>query len=629
MYNNLAGTVKVTGDEIIMMKSKYSQKNKNVQIETNVVLIGGGAGGLRTAIELANMNYKVIIIEKRENIEVMRQIDDKMNQISNLPTSFINPGRAGHGFHYKDITTAKMLLEATIGVYQKYPSVLRGKDLPKNHNLNKGRYFIVKNSLTPKKELLTSYDELKKHYKMLISKDPSKKVLGEPEDFYRKLKKEAYKAHVNESEVKVGLETTERLIDPLKLAEILAQEVKKEKNIKLKLETTVTQIRYGTDKVFEVVTQNNEIIKADYVINCAWENLEAIDQTLGLYDPQVKVINRLKALAHIELPTELIDQHSMFFCLGPFAMFSNLGDGTGLITYAPATNVENFYDSKISETGRKFLNGTADEKIVQKKGQEIINGVSFWIPAIAQAKLKAVRFGIVKTYGDVDIYDPNSSFHKRDYFGVSSAQIGFIDNACMKLMNLLINAKLVAELLSKHQQVNSKIDVVSEEIVKNYFSGYSESTMKLFWNRYLKRNFNLNDMPQKKTEYRLKESCLDIDFPKQVTDIIISYLFLTFEKSEKTYINQISLKKNLMSGITNSLKKESKSYPIYLAIRLNLNLPNAIANLISLYCSGHRFEPICSTSLLSSSRLFSESRRESKYEILNNQSADSKNYLNQ
>lgn len=48
-----------------------------------------------------------------------------------------------------------------------------------------------------------------------------------------------------------------------------------------------------------------------------------------------------------------------------------------------------------------------------------------------KAQILDVGFGIIKTRGAVDIFDPGSKFHERDYLGVEEQQIGWIDNACL------------------------------------------------------------------------------------------------------------------------------------------------------------------------------------------------------
>lgn len=316
----------------------------------------------------------------------------------------------------------------------------------------------------------------------------------------------------------------------------------------------MTQVRYGKDKAFMVSLQDGSSIAADQVINCAWENMEAIDQTIGLFDVFTKSTNRLKALAVVDLPLELQDQHSMFFCMGPFCMLSNLGNGIGMMTYAPITNVANYQESKIDERGRKFLSGNASPEEIKHYGEAIIKGVSQWIPAIVKARLITVRFGIVKTYGDVDIFDPRSAVHSRDYFGVDSKQIGYIDNACMKLMNLSENAKLVVELFSQHLDIGKKIKTLSNSIIQKTSTKFPE-LLELFLNHYSRRQFSSQDFSSEKKVENLKSSLL----------------------------RQIKNKKDIQT-VFSTLPKDYSARLMLIFLAVSKILPNDSAEVVAGYC---------------------------------------------
>lgn len=600
-----------------------------------IVVIGAGAGGAKTALLLAELGHRVILLDARDKVGVPDDTkEEKINQ-KGISTSWINPGRAGHGFHYIHLKTGKMLMESTIGLYRQYPELPIGSAYPNSHPLRKGRYFITKDSLFKKDEVLAVYSQLQEHYRLLVKNNPDNQVLGHPDDFFHILEQKEYEKYVDVNTVAVGIETTERLINPVLLSQILFQRIKEEKNITLLTDKKVTQVNYGRDKTFIVSLQDGSSIAADQVINCAWENMEAIDQTIGLVDVSTKSTNRLKALAVVELPQELHNQHSMFFCMGPFCMLSNLGNGTGLMTYAPITNIHNEYDLflmlddtkpeknkiyvrkienfleyivlapngepvtdrisqeefkqdipepfsidklkpflpeileitaknghtltnyqdyKINELGRRLLEGKASPEEIKHYGEGIIKGVSQWIPVIAKAKLITVRFGVVKTYGGVDIFDPRSAVHNRDYFGVDSKQIGYIDNnACMKLMNLNENAKLVVELSSLHLDTEVKIKALSHSITKKMAIQFPK-LLELFLNHYSRRQFSPKD-------------------------------FLTQEKIEKlnsSLIAQIKNKEKIQAVFSNV----PKDYParlmlIYLTVRKIL--PNIITEIITGY----------------------------------------------
>lgn len=518
-----------------------------------IAIIGAGAGGAMTALSLAKLGHDILLLDAHAQVgsEERKEEEKKHSRVS---TSWINPGRAGHGFHYVDLTTGKMLMEVTIGVHRKYPKIQVGAAYPESHPLRRGRYFITKDSLFPTAQILKVYSQLQEHYRQLVQKDPKNQVLGHPDDFFRVLSPEEYQKIVDIKKVDVGIETTEQLIRPTLLAQIIFEKIKKEKNITLLTKSKVMQVCYGHDKPFVVVLKDGRLIEVDQVINCTWEGMEAIDQTLGLCDVSAKCTNRLKVLAVVDLPAELREQNSMFFCMGAFCMFSNYGDGTGLMTYAPVTNIANYKGSKIDDIGYKLLSGNASAAEVKQYGEDIIKGVSQWIPAMAKARLITVRFGIVKTYGDVDIFDPQSAVHSRDYFGVDCKQVGYIGNACMKLMNLDENAKLVAELFIQNLYAEEKIRKLAQAVAQQSAVTFPQ-LLKLCLSHYLRRHY----LPK------------DFQFLAQV------------EMFQKNFAQQMKNKNSLNMELL-SLPKSHSVHFLMLYLLFCKIFPCAIARITSDYC---------------------------------------------
>lgn len=542
---------------------------------TVIVIIGAGGGGAATALSLAKYG-RIFLLDAREHVGAEEETKRKSKLVRSLSTSWINPGRAGHGFHYRFLLTCIMQMESTIRMHRKYSDIQVGATKPASHPLRRGRYFIDKDSQCPPEKLIELYTQLREHYRKLVAQDPKNQVLGDPDDFFRILKPEEYKDVVNFDRIVVGIETTEQLISPALLSQILFGKIKEQEKISLLPGAKVKQVCYGENKPFVVMLENGESIEADHVINCAWEGMEAIDQTLGLYDFSLKSTNRLKVLAQVKLPEELIDQHSMFFCMGPFCMFSNLGDGRGMLTYAPVTNVASYPDSKMDEMGRKMLAG---EISLESLGLQIIKGVSQWIPAMAKAELIQARAGVVKVYGDVEeiinLDDPESPIHKRDYYGVDCKQVGFISNACMKFVNVDKNAELVEELFIQNLHAEQKIATMVKEVAKRCLpigaiEGSSIVLPKLFrlcLKHYLRRNYLFAD-----AKTQMKALSIDKKFPKSEA-----------EKLDEKFSRQIN-QKNLLNT---ELALLPKDYPpslmmMYLRLRKTL-IVNGVAKVVCDY----------------------------------------------
>src|SRR5205085_10240349 len=74
------------------------------------------------------------------------------------------------------------------------------------------------------------------------------------------------------------------------------------------------------------------VIPAENIINCTWENIEKLNQSLGFVMKPNSRTNRTKVMIEIALPPDFeTKEHplpSMFFCFGAHASFTNRGNGT-------------------------------------------------------------------------------------------------------------------------------------------------------------------------------------------------------------------------------------------------------------------------------------------------------------
>ena len=110
-----------------------------------IVIIGAGIAGCTTALELAKTNPEAEII-------ILEQAQDILQR-----TSARTPGRMGLGYHYFDAETSKTYMEHTIGFMKEYSDCfLGGEEAP---HLQNGRYFIVKDSILPPKDVLAGYEK--------------------------------------------------------------------------------------------------------------------------------------------------------------------------------------------------------------------------------------------------------------------------------------------------------------------------------------------------------------------------------------------------------------------------------------------------------------------------------------
>jgi len=455
-----------------------------------VVVMGAGAAGIGAALRLAKEGYKVILIEKG---------------VLSSGASGSNPGRMGHGFHYADVDTAKKYLRASIQVQREYPGYLRGQDLPFDSFLRHGKYYIMQDTVDQER-VLETYEGIKSEYRQLVEEDPKNEVFGPVESFYEFLPLEDEKHIANQKDpnsfkISMVARTAEHLFDWQALINDLRAKISSTPNITLHEHTEIRTLERGDldEPRFLIRTKdfngNEKIFKTDYIVNSTWQNIEALNDQLGFPMIPGSRTNRLKALVKVKLPESLREANSMFFCMGPHCMFTNLGNGYGMMTYANVTNMETSSELKISERAESFLKGEISDDEKKDIANGIINGVAEYIPAMKDATFESIAFGIVQTEGALtlkDLHNPLHNFHKRDYDGIREEQIGLISNPCMKLFYFVQNGEVINDLVNTEviatEIINKTISAILSEMNKRNLSElFTHKDIKKAIRGYLER----------------------------------------------------------------------------------------------------------------------------------------------
>jgi hypothetical protein len=127
-----------------------------------VGIIGGGVAGATAALHLSEQGYNVVLVEKNDSL------------VSGPPICHLHAG----GNLYREISDEQCieLLKDSIESVKLYP-----------HTINRRPTVIA----TPNHDqhdpqsLLPRLLQVQQHYKQLIDLDPSNKVLGEPDDYFK------------------------------------------------------------------------------------------------------------------------------------------------------------------------------------------------------------------------------------------------------------------------------------------------------------------------------------------------------------------------------------------------------------------------------------------------------------
>ncbi len=476
-----------------------------------VVINGGGIAGVMTALKLAKLGIPCTIIERHDEL------------LSG--TSGRTPGRIGHGYHYRDLETAILYLQSSITFVRENcdSEAKRERFLISLHEdeaeLDCGLYFIHKKSQVPAAELLKVYEGIREEYKRLVELDPKNKVFGEVEDFFQELDLEQFKDKVNIDEMAAVIRTQEKLLNWPTFSKHLLTQVQSYQDrglISVVRSAEVKKIEYdqkSRSKNFAVTYNDGEADKAmtaSYVVNATWENIEKLDSDLFPEAAVEERTNRMKLIATIEIAEGAESLPSMFTAMGPYVMFSNEGNGKGKITCAPVTNVLDYViaafksgetiDQRLQAIVQKWIDdkellivnpsdpeswreierqlavqplykrwSTTGLSAVEQEffGERILAGVVELYPALAQSKVIHVGAGIVKSNGEVNIYEAGSAFHKRDDHGLKERQIGYIDFNGVKLFYGESQSRNAVSAILGHMACNHMIldSMQPEELV--------------------------------------------------------------------------------------------------------------------------------------------------------------------
>lgn len=427
------------------------------EMKSEVVVIGGGVAGISAALELSK-THNVTILEKNSLF---------------YGSSGRNPGRMGHGFHYIDFETAKLYLEASIQVQRIYPHFLIGEHLPFEHPIRHGRYYVTKTSLYSFEEVLQTYRRIQHRYAELVAEDPANKVFGEPETFFRILEPSEYQDHINADIIEGGVETCEHLFNWQAFSLHIRQIILSNSKIRLIENSEVVDLahyqEFDSRFLVKVRTRHGENfnVKTNFIVNSAWENIEHLNDKLGITYISGQRTNRLKCLVEVRLPTSLLAVNSSFFCMGSFCMFSNMGDGRAMMTLADVTNMEVSSAKSISANMTRYVSGDISAEEKNRIGQEIKAGVAMFIPQMVDAEVLDVKFGIVQTKGEMTLQDLNhrsGAHHVRNYHHIREEMQGLIANPAMKLFYFVQNGINVRQLFDMQLARNIAISETLQQI---------------------------------------------------------------------------------------------------------------------------------------------------------------------
>lgn len=461
-----------------MAIADYQPEKKMQEKLPTIMIIGAGLSGAFAALELSK-KYQVLLVEQSN--QIIPETSSSYNECYKLHT----------GLHYAgDPETALKILEASIHFARNIPSQCIAGEDKLSSPARRGRHLIMSGSekinAAEAKELAL---KIQKKYAEKVSEDPKNKIFGEPKTFIKFLEKEDYgyvaeeipvqtDNGVNKQKVTLGIETGESQIAIDSLRDHLKSETKKAPNIIPVFNSKVTNISHLETRPGYTVTVKNsnnqsEQYLVDGIVNCAWQNIEKIDKTIGFYEPEENRVIRVKVTILVELPKSFRNLNTTIFSIGPYISFTNLDNGYAVLASEITTN-QTFYRAGIEDCPENYSFLTKTKLTPDSgKGKEIAEKIrtecAHYFEAelrdeLLRAPIKKVMVGNVKMmniqekYDEKSIFKVNSPIHQREASGIEVRALNYISVSGNKMTYTFQNAVEVSKILDTHLEMQKELN---------------------------------------------------------------------------------------------------------------------------------------------------------------------------
>ena len=206
--------------------------------------------------------------------------------------------------------------------------------------------------------------------------------------------------------------------------------------------------------------QTEKTLISSAVVNCTWQNIERLDHPGIILEDRLL---RIKASLRVKLPSNLTQLNTYTFSVGPFCSFTNLGDGTAILTEETTTNIGHYLaGTPLSSDIQLLLQshhsiGNSLGKIISN---QILKKCCRYIPALADSSILKLHIGHVKilTKGKpYSIYSKESPIHTRLESGIEEKGLNYLSIAGMKMTYTYQNARMAAQLLTDHFHVRDAL----------------------------------------------------------------------------------------------------------------------------------------------------------------------------
>jgi|SRR6185369_6949132 len=212
-----------------------------------------------------------------------------------------------------------------------------------------------------------------------------------------------------------GFRVPERSVNTLWIADRLERAVERNAGISfvpnfevMDIATTAAQTTWTIDSG----AQSSETF--DFIVNCAWDGLLAIDRMVGL-EPEATWSHRYRASLFIGTK-EPVDFPSVVLAIGPFGDVKNYDGRHFYLSWYPAGLLAEGQDIRPPKVDLP----DSPERIIEAVKSALLDRLPAVRAIFDSAERTLVGGGWVFARGQGSLSDPTSSLHRRDRFGIRS-----------------------------------------------------------------------------------------------------------------------------------------------------------------------------------------------------------------
>jgi len=365
-----------------------------------VAIIGAGLAGVSVALELASNGIPVTLIDQDVR---------PVNRASRR-----NEGKVHLGFVYANEPDRETMRLMVDGAMAFGPLMRRWLGRCPEAS-TQFQYLVHRESVVTPDEFAAHCTAVEAYARGVLESRRDADYLGaRPTAFWRPSPAEALETMGAGGEITAAFLTEERAVDTDLLSFALAKRVLEDENIDFQGGAQVDRFEATSNGFAVHGTRGGDPwrLRADILVNCAWERRSALDATLGI-PPPADILHRLKYRLIVRVPPAWRDAVSMTMVVGPYGDIVIRHDGTAFLSWYPVGRQGWSTDIEPPREWDAPSSGRPDEATAHRVAEGILEALDRFYPGIGASEVLQIDAGPIVAIGRSDVGDKRSGLHHR------------------------------------------------------------------------------------------------------------------------------------------------------------------------------------------------------------------------